>query len=197
MPINEESVIDLGRFDWFERLPVDTVLDVGQLTPNVLRVPTKNAQEIVKRVVRLVLDLPRGSNPRVVWTEGDSELLIHSDRVKISASSGVVTITVAVECDQTRRIDIPIPIGVGTQNAPSGLVMSAFSDIDAPKAIAEVWTDALTAFAWETLLETAKLISAEVGKDARGRALVPGSIGAAPNLLLIQTVARHTLTAAV
>lgn len=197
MPRFERSLIDFSRFDWLERLPVDVVMDAGQLTPSVLSVPSKSAQEVVNSVVRLVLDLPRGSNPRVVWTQGDSELLIHSDRTKIKCSSGVVTLTVTVECDQSDRISIPIPIGVGTRNSPTGLVMTAFSDIEGPTEIVETWTDSLTAFAWEAVLETAKVIAAEVGKDSQGRSLVPGSIGAAPDLLLIQAVGRHTLSGAI
>jgi len=191
------SVLDFNSFDWFERLPDGSVLTAGELTPSLLRVPIRDAKVIVRQVVRLVLNLPRNSSAKVVWSQGGSELLIHSNSVTVSSSSGVITITVGVECDQCELVNIPVPIGVGTENSPSGLLMTAFSDLDGPKEIVDTWTDALTAFAWETLLEIASLVSSEVGKDSRGRALVPGSIGAAPGALLIQTIARHPLSAAV
>ena len=185
--------IKFADFDWLTRLDDGIVLSAGQLAPKNTEVPTKDAQQIVASVVRLVLDLPRNSNPRVVWTLGDSELLVHSDTTKIACSSGVVTISVQVECDQCPPVTIPVPLGVGTRRAPSGLVMSTFSDLEGPAAIVGVWSDALSAFAWETLLEVARSVAAGVGSDARGLPLVPGSVGAAPGRLLIQPVARHSL----
>ncbi len=107
----------------------------------------------------------------------------------------MVTIGVTVECDQYQRQTIPVPIGVGQKKAVSGLVMSSFQDLQGPAGLVEVWSDSIIAFAWETLLEVATTICAEVGRDAQGRALVPGTIGASPDRLLIQPVARYSLKA--
>ena len=189
----ESVVVDFERFDWLDRLDDDIILGAGERAPKSIEVPIKDAQEIVHLVTRLVLDLPRNTTPQVVWSLGDSELLVHSDKTKIACSSGVVTITAQVECDQCEPVQIPVPLGVGTRKAPGGLVMTTFTDLEGPREIVEVWSDAINAFAWETLIEVARVIAAQVGKDSRGRALVPGSIGAAPGKLLIQPVARHTL----
>ena len=182
-------------FKWFDHLGKNILLDSGQLSPNQLVIPEKDAQKILSKVVRLVLDLPKQTTPLVVWSQGKSELLVHSDRTKIQCSSGVITIEVVVECDQHDEVMIPVPIGVGRNSSPSGLLMSAFSDLQGPQAIVETWQDALTAFAWETIIEIARVVSGNVGKDSRGLDLVPGSIGAANNKLLIQPVARYTLAA--
>ena len=189
----ESVVVDFERFDWLDRLDDDIILGAGERAPKSIEVPIKDAQEIVHLVTRLVLDLPRNTTPQVVWSLGDSELLVHSDKTKIACSSGVVTITAQVECDQCKPVQIPVPLGVGTKSAPAGLVMTTFTDLEGPREIVTVWSDAINAFAWETLIEVARVIAAQVGKDSRGRALVPGSIGAAPGKLLIQPVARHTL----
>lgn len=189
----EPVVVDFERFEWLNRLDAGVVLGAGERAPKDIEVPIKDAQKIVHSVVRLVLDLPRNTTPQVVWSLGDSELLVHSDRTRIACSSGVVTITALVECDQCEPVKIPVPLGVGTKKAPSGLVMSTFTDLEGPREIVDVWSDAIKAFAWETLIEVVRVIAAQVGKDSRGRVLVPGSVGAAPGKLLIQPVARHTL----
>lgn len=187
--------IGLGQFKWLKRLDESVVLGSGERSPDQLSVPKKDAQQVLNQVVRLVLDLPRNSSPRVVWSHGDSELLVHSDQTRIRCTSGVVTISVSVECDQFQSVTIPVPIGVGTRSTASGLVMSSFDDLEGPDALVEAWSDAIIAFAWESLIEVARAISAEVGNDARGLALVPGNIGAAPGVLLIQPVARFALRA--
>jgi len=187
--------VDLGQFDWFHQLDKGVVLDAGDLAPATIEVPVSDAREIVHSVVRRVLDLPRRSTPTVVWTLGRNELLVHSDRTNIRCSSGVVTITATVECDQHKRVGIPVPLGVGTRKAPAGLVMTTFTDLEGPAAIVDTWHDAIVAFAWETLLETASVIAGAVGNDKRGRPLVPGSIAAAPGKLLVQPIARHKLSA--
>ncbi len=192
-PLPETLIVDISKFNWLTKLESGLVLGAGERAPDMISVPVRDAQKILSTVVRLVLDLPRRSTPLVVWSLGDSELLVHSDRTKIACSSGVVTITATVECDQHLRVDVPIPLGVGRRRAPSGLVMSRFTDLEGPPAIVDIWSDALSAFAWECLLEVARVIAAEVGNDSRGRPLVPGSIAASPRKLLIQPIARHSL----
>lgn len=185
--------IDFTRFDWLRRIDADLTLETGARAPDLLSVPTKDVQQVLSETVRLVLDLPRNSTPLVVWTLGDSELLVHSDTTRISLSSGVVTLKVDIECREHGRVTIPVPIGVGTKQAPGGLIMSTFEDLEGPAELVEAWSDPIIAFAWESLLETARVICSEVGKDKRGLPLVPGSIGAASGQLLLQPVARYSL----
>lgn len=185
--------IDFNRFQWLKRIDTNLLLDIGNQSPDLLAVPTKDAQRVLSETVRLVLDLPRNSTPLVVWTQGDSELLIHSDKTRIGLSSGVVTLRITVECEEHGRLVIPVPIGVGTKQSPSGLVMTTFEDLEGPAELVAAWSNAIIAFAWEALLEIARVICSEVGNDKRGLPLVPGSIAASPNRLLLQPVARFSL----
>jgi hypothetical protein len=174
--------------------PVTKPVRVGTATDKPVRVPQGDGQRILRAVVRLVADLPRDSSPQVVWTHGSSELLVHTDEVTLTCTQGLVRIGVTVECDQTQgRVCVSVPFAVGTEQAPSGLVMSTYDRLDAPDAVTATWTDALTAFAWESLLEVARRVCAELGRDTRHRPLVPGSIGAAPRVLLVQPMARHDI----
>jgi hypothetical protein len=72
--------------------------------------------------------------------------------------------------------------------------MSTFERVDAPDLISGLWSEALTALAWEALLELAARLCAAVGKDAQGRPLIPASIAAAPELLIITPMARNDLS---
>lgn len=195
--LTDTLVADFNRFKWLKRLDQSVILNTGEASPDLLKVPEKDAQRVLGEVVRLVLDLPRKSTPLVVWNHGDSELLVHSDQTTINCTSGVVTISVTVECDQYQQVTIPVPIGVGQKKSVTGLVMSSFQDLQGPTGLVEIWSDAIIAFAWETLLELATTICAQVGNDARGLPLVPGTIGASPDRLLIQPVSRFSLTAGV
>jgi hypothetical protein len=167
---------------------------IGTATDRPVRVPQGDGQRILRAVVRLVADLPRDSSPEVVWTLGSSELLVHTADVTLTCTQGLVRIGVTVQCDQTDGpVAVSVPFAVGTEQAPSGLVMTTYDRLDAPAVVATTWTDALTAFAWESLLELARHVCAELGRDTRDRPLVPGSIGAAPRELLVQPMARHDI----
>ena len=142
--LTDTLVADFNRFKWLKRLDQSVILNTGEASPDLLKVPEKDAQRVLDEVVRLVLDLPRKSTPTVVWTHGDSELLVHSDQTIINCTSGVVTISVAVECDQYQRVVIPVPLGVGQKKSVTGLVMSSFQDLQGPKGLVEIWSDAIT-----------------------------------------------------
>src|SRR5690554_5540028 len=112
--------IDFSRFKWLKPLDTTLLLDAGDRSPDLLSIPTKDAQRVLSETVRLVLDLPRNSTPLVVWTQGDSELLVHSDQTRIGLSSGVVTFKITIECEEHGKLIIPVPIGVGTKQSPIG-----------------------------------------------------------------------------
>lgn len=178
-----------GR-DW---LPViTTAVPVGTTTGADVVVPQGDARRVLRAVVRLVADLPLDSTPDVVWTSGRSELLVHTDTISLTCTVGLLRVAIAVECDQTDgRTTISVPFAVGTPQAATGLVMQTYDRLDGPAAVTAVWADALTAFCWEALLETATRLCAEIGNDSRGRALVPGSIGSGSRVLLLRPMARH------
>lgn len=182
--------LDLRGREWFP--VITTAVPVGTTIESDVVVPQSDAQRVLRGVVRLVADLPVGSTPEVVWTSGRSELLVHTDTIALTCTVGLVRVAVAVECDQTDgRATISVPFAVGTQQSPTGLVMQTYDRLDGPASVTGVWADALTAFCWEALLETATRLCAEVGEDSRGRALVPGSIGAGSRVLLLRPMARH------
>lgn len=199
------GLIDLGSIESIGRLfdvgrlaaliDNDITLSPGDRTEEPASLTRRQAQGVLDEVVRLVADLPRNSTPEVVWTLGANELLCHTDRTTLAFETGVVTMTVVVACDEVDgEVSIPVPFGVGTDDRPAGLLMSTFGRLQGPSEITEVWTDAITAFAWECLLEVCRTIAGNVGEDSRGRALIPGLVSAAPNRIFIHPMARHRAT---
>jgi hypothetical protein len=130
----------------------------------------------------------------VVWQQGASELLVQTDRITLACAVGLLTVAVPVRCDQLdREAPLIVPFAVGTEERPAGLVMSTFARPSGPEGVVAVWAEAVTAFAWEAVVHLAEQLSAAVGTDKLGRKLVPGTIAAARDLLLVQPMARHDL----
>lgn len=179
----------LTRAKWFR--PIDRRVLPGQTTKGGLEVPVADARRLLVDVVRLVADVPRQGRATIVWQQGASELAVDLARTTLRCDPGIVTVVVTVSCDQVEeRVALEVPFAVGTRDAPAGLVMSTFSSLDGPLVITDLWSEAITAFAWECLLELARRITARLGSDTAHRALVPGGIGADRGVLLIQPMAR-------
>jgi hypothetical protein len=178
---------------WFSavRRPVK----IGTPASALLRIPQGDAQRLLRGIIRFVVNVPAGASLDVVWQQGGSELFVDAGSMTLTCTTGLVTTGVTVHCDE-----LPAPatarvaLAVGRMDSPSGLVMSTFERIDAPDLISGLWSEALTALAWEALLELAARLCAAVGKDAQGRPLIPASIAAAPELLIITPMARNDLS---
>jgi len=181
---------------WLHVFPAGKKLLPGAAAGQPLRVPVADAQKVLAATERLVADLPAGVAGDVVWTQGASELLVHTDAVTLACTPGVVSLSIPVTCDHVPGgATVIVPLAVGSQERPAGLVMSSFSRPAGPASITAVWAQALTAFAWESLIHLAEQLAAAAGKDHAGRTLVPAEIGAAQGLLIILPMARNELAA--
>lgn len=165
----------------------------GATSPEWLRVPTADAQRLLRAVARLVADLPRDSSQDVVWTLGASKLLVRTGGVTIGLATGLVTIGIPVECDQVDQTIVSVPVAVGTTKQVRGLFASAFDKPSGPAAVTDIWADALTAFAWESVITLAQHLAAEWGRDRQGRVLVPAAIAAERGAFLVKAMARNEL----
>jgi hypothetical protein len=179
---------------WFKLLGDRVRLAAGKPAPEPLRVPAEAANRVLRASVRLVADVPARGAGTLVWTQGDSELQVDLDGVRLACATGLVTVSVPVACDQLPKgATVAVPLAVGSAARTAGLVMSTFDRLAGPALVTAVWSEALTAFAWEALVHLAQQLSGGVGKDAAGRALVPSSIGAEAGVLLVHPMARHDL----
>jgi hypothetical protein len=128
----------------------------------------------------------------VVWSAGASELLVHTGRTKLTCNLGIVQVQVVVTCDQVDGTSsVGIPFATGTEKETRGLFMATFERPSGPAVVVDVWSEALTAFAWECLLTMATHLSAAAGKDGEGRPLVPAAIGSARGSFLVLPMVRN------
>ena len=188
------AIIPIKNSDWFRPLHSGIKLPPGTIAPDLLRIPVKDAETVMRGIIHLVADIAADTRPSVVWVAGDDELLVQLDATRLTCAPGFITISLFVQCDEVRgaqRIDIAF--AVGSPQRPTGLVMSTFDRPQGPSAILDTWSASITAFAWETLVTTAQQLAAGVGNDANKRPLVPGTIAADTNLLLIGAMARNNL----
>ena len=187
--------VNVRDLSWLQPLTPNIRVIAGERAPNVLRVPIGDAKRVLRSTIRLVADLPDSNSGRVVWQQGASELAVRIDQIDITAATGLITISFPVSCDQLDGEQIvSVPLAVGTDDRPAGLVMSTFTQPGGPAIVTAAWSEAIIAFAWEALVHMAQELCAAVGEDARGYPLVPGSIAAAPNVVMLQPMARHKLT---
>lgn len=201
-PYRGNSTLDVGRCRVAAR---QTMLGVrlsaravipaaGRVAPGAatgwLKLPTADVARLLRATARLVADLPRTSDQDVVWVSGASELLVHTDRLTVELTPGLVRIGIPVECDQLDEVTtVVVPLAVGTTEQIRGLFMSTFRTPDGPDVVTGTWAEPLTAFAWEALLTLAAQLAAETGRDARGRTLVPAAIAAGRGSLLVLPMA--------
>lgn len=188
------ATIPLRNADWFKTLAPGVKLVAGAVAPSVLRVPVKDAELVMRRLIHLVADIRADSPPTVVWVLGKDELLVLLDKTQLGCEAGIVTISLFVQCDEVRgakRVDVQFAVGSPTR--PSGLIMSTFDRVAAPPEIADTWSRSIIAFAWETLVTIATQLAAGVGRDSAKRPLVPATIAADRGVLLIGAMARNAL----
>ena len=159
--------------------------------PALLRLPAHDAERILHQTIHQVADIPQHF-PQLVWLNGAAELLVRTKDVSLACDTGLVTITLTVNCDQLQEPhQVTVPLAVGTAELPTGLVMATLTRPLGPAVVVDAWAEPLTAFAWEALLHLAQTVSAAAGEDPEGRPLVPATIGAEQRLLLVQPAARH------
>ncbi|GAA4116381.1 hypothetical protein GCM10022415_13390 [Knoellia locipacati] len=179
----------LDRATWFT--PLTKRVPPGQTSKDQVRIPVRDAQRLLVDVVRLVADLPKDTTPVLVWQQGAAELEVDTSATTLDCDHGLVTVGVRVDCDQLREpTAVSVPFAVGTVEAPTGLVMSTFTRLSGPPVVTDAWSDAITAFAWESLVELTRRVCAQLGRDTRARALIPGGIAAEKGVLLVQPMSR-------
>jgi hypothetical protein len=181
-------------------LPQDPVKAGTPVEP--LRVTAKRGTGLVQAAVKDAAARALGRRPTdppldaVVWTDGADSLLVLLDSVRLSTVEGIVTLSVDIACDQLRagrrtpQARVEIDLVVGTDERPAGLLAAATTP-RGPAVVVDRWADALVAFAWQALLDTAAALSAAAGADVDGTPLIPTQWSASRQGIAVGPQARH------
>jgi hypothetical protein len=169
-------------------------LDPGGLAPE-LAVDPRTTQELVTTAALFATGLlgddgrPRGD--AVVWAEHDRELLVRVAKIRVRLASGVVAVTIPVQCDEVGDADVHVTFAVGSPDRPAGLIVATEERPRGPRIVVDLWGDALVAFAWRVLLDVAAHAAFAVGSDKDGQRLIPAALSADKDALTVLPQARH------
>ena len=128
-----------------------------------------------------------------IWSEGGDELSIDPVKLDVKTTTGAVLFSIPVRCDQSGQGVAQVVLAVGAPGQGAGMFAVAARRPVGPPVVVERWADPLVALAWGTLVELANSISQVAGRDVNGDELIPGSIAADPDGLLVVPYARHPL----
>lgn len=162
-----------------ERLPAGEVAQP-------LELEAKEVEDVVRTALGASAEAPS-----FLWADGDSELLVHAARTRVTFGDGLVLVSLTVECEQTGRAEVVVAFAVGSDARAAGMVAATETRPRGPAILVDRWGDAITAAAWKALLDSARALSARAGSDADGARLIPGAISARPGGLVVTPQARH------
>lgn len=132
-----------------------------------------------------------GNEGTQVWVKDDCELLVHTGKVSVRLDDGLLVVTVPVSCDQTGDVPIQVPFAVGGAEQPAGMIIATEERPRGPAEIVDLWGEALTAFAWRTLLAVTTRSASDSGEDEDRAGLIPAALTASAGSLRLATMARH------
>jgi hypothetical protein len=171
-------------------LPTPAMADGDTAKP--ILVEAGQIDELLRVAARRASGLFRpGKRTEVVWVEGDRELAVNLDAVRVKLADGFIRMGLAVRCDQIGSTTVEIVFAVGSPNQPAGLYASTYRKPEGPALVVDAWGEALVAFAWQCLLGLVAGVAGAFGKDARGNVLVPVELIASRRGLEIVPMARH------
>jgi hypothetical protein len=130
--------------------------------------------------------------PPVLWTERGNRLLVHLAGVHGMLGTGLVEITIPVECDQTKQTDVTVTFVTGSADHPAGGVTTTEDHPRGAAIVVENWHEALIAFAWRILLIATGAMAGTGRKDHAGRQLIVNSFEVDAAALTVRPMARHT-----
>lgn len=128
---------------------------------------------------------------RVVWRDGDSEVLVHLDRTRAVPLDGFVLVGVTLETDQTGVSEVTVPFAVGSESTTAGMLGVTEAKPRGHPLLVERWGGAIVATAWKALIDVGQSVAAQAGTDKDGAPLVAGALVAKADGLQIVPQARQ------
>jgi hypothetical protein len=167
------------------------LVGTGEVSSPV-RVPAQQLTELIRVAAKRASGLFHATkHTEVVWIAGDSQLAVSLVELNVKLADGLIHLSIPVRCDQTGAGIVEVIFAVGSPNSPGGLYASTYRRPTGPPLIVSVWSEALVAFAWQSVLGLLTGIAGAVGKDAHGNVLVPVELMATSSALEIVPMARH------
>jgi hypothetical protein len=145
------------------------------------------------------IDGPDGepTAPGVVWVDGENELFVAVTKVQVHLAPGAIAVTLPVSCDQVGEADVHVTFAVGAPGRTLGMVAATEDRPRGPREVVDLWGEALTAFAWQVVLDVSAGTAAHAGQDRDGAFLLPAALTATGDGITVLPQARHGFDRAV
>jgi hypothetical protein len=143
----------------------------------------------------LLLAAVAGDAPmrRFVWQRLESRLLVDALESRVALLDGLVLVGLRTRCVELGDTELAVPVAVGTEAAPAGLVMAGEPVARGPELLVEVWGEAAVAAVWLALVDVCRALAARAGGDRHCEPLLPGAAYAQPGLFTVIPQARHAI----
>lgn len=191
-PLMSALVAKARRLDTLADEPLPVVRRPGQ-TGRTALLSLDLVRKALPRslVVAAGLDPTRttGEVPPILWDDGTSRLLVHLDKATVVTGDGTIDVTVEVECDQAGRVAVVCTFVTSGRARPAGFSWATETRPRGPAVVVENWGDALVALCWRALIEIARGGAAAQGTDDVGQPLVPSTVVAIPEGLVVVPMA--------
>lgn len=174
----------LGRIDIIRPDVIAENLSAGAIADKITVQP-QGLDELIRAA------MGAAAQQRVIWRDGDSEVLVHLDQTRTKTLDGLVLVGVTLECDETGVQEITVPFAVGSESMTAGMLGITEAEPRGHPLLVQRWGEAIVATAWKALLDVGQTLAAEAGTDEDGAALVAGALVAKPDGLQVIPQARH------
>jgi hypothetical protein len=129
----------------------------------------------------------------VAWFDYDGEITVNLAATTVTLSDGLVLVALTLQSDQTGAGQVIVPLSVGTQANPTGMLIGTENRPRGLLALVDRWGEAATAAAWSGLLDVAQTLARQGGADANGAPFIPVSITAATTGFTVLPQARQAM----
>lgn len=139
-------------------------------------------------------DDPERLPTSVLWQDGPAALLVEVGGLAVNLGDGLLSVAIPVRCDQLPRGRelVTVDFVLGTPGRPAGMLVAA-AEPRGSRLVVGRWGEALTALAWQALLDAVGGVAGAAGVDEDGAVLVPTAMTASPNGLAVVSQARHAI----
>jgi hypothetical protein len=137
---------------------------------------------------------PKQLPTSVLWQEGPDALLVEVAGIKVKFAAGVISVAIPVRSDELPRTrdTVEVDLVFGTPDRPTGLLAAATEPRGA-RAVVRRWGEALTALAWQAVLNSIGGVAAAAGVDRDGAPLIPTALTVTSSGIAVLGQARHEM----
>jgi hypothetical protein len=177
-------------------------MEPGSVTPPI-PVPSGGVATIVGIAARQAVVAATGARvptspdrlpETVLWQDGADALLVEVGQIAVDVAEGRVSVVIPVRCDQLPRGRdlVTVDLVVGTPSRPTGL-LAASTEPRGSRVVVRRWGEALTALAWQAVLDATGGVAAASGADRDGSVLIPAVLTAGRDGIAVVAQARHEI----